>query len=136
MLGADALRAELSAIAAATSRPVNVNFFCHRPPAPDAAREAAWREVLAPFYAELGVDPAGVADGPLRMPFDDAMADVLEEFRPQVASFHFGLPAPALLGRPPPRLQLANSPQRGSQRVDSTGDLSKRVSTGRVSGNT
>ncbi len=99
MLGADALRAELSAIAAATSRPVNVNFFCHRPPAPDAAREAAWREALAPFYAELGVDPAGVAGGPLRMPFDDAMADVLEEFRPQVASFHFGLPAPALLAR-------------------------------------
>lgn len=43
MLSMDQLRAELSAIRAKTNKPYNVNFFCHTPPEPDAAREAAWR---------------------------------------------------------------------------------------------
>ena len=33
------------------------------------------------------------------MPFDDAAADVLEEFKPPVVSFHFGLPSDALMKR-------------------------------------
>ncbi len=100
MLGGDALRAELAALAAATQgRPYNVNFFCHTPPAPDAAREAAWREALAPYAREFGVDLAAVPAGAGRVPFDGAAADVLETFRPRVVSFHFGLPSPALLAR-------------------------------------
>src|SRR3954452_19302978 len=54
MLGPDALRAELTAIRAQTDRPVNLNFFCHTPPAASAEREAAWRTLLAPYYAEFG----------------------------------------------------------------------------------
>ena len=99
MLAPDALRAELRTLAAGTAKPYNVNFFCHVPPAPDAARDAAWQAALAPYRAELGIDPAAVPSGGGRRPFDDAMADVLEEFRPPVVSFHFGLPAPALLAR-------------------------------------
>jgi nitronate monooxygenase len=99
MLAPDAMRKELSAIRAATSRPINVNFFCHVPPLPDAAREARWRELLAPFYAEYGIDPASIAAGPGRIPFGDEAADVLDEFRPEVVSFHFGLPPPTLLAR-------------------------------------
>ena len=48
MLDPDAVREELAAIRARTTRPVNVNFFCHTPPAPDPAGEAAWRAALAP----------------------------------------------------------------------------------------
>ena len=59
----DTLRAELTALRAATDRPWNVNFFCHTPPVPDAAREARWREALAPFYAEAGLDVAAVPAG-------------------------------------------------------------------------
>jgi nitronate monooxygenase len=99
MLGPDALRAELSAIKAQTRRPVNVNFFCHSPPAPSPEREAAWRAALAPYYAELGVDPDAVPAGPARSPFSAQAADVLEEFRPRVVSFHFGLPPEGLLAR-------------------------------------
>jgi nitronate monooxygenase len=99
MLGPDALRAELSAIKARTSRPVNVNFFCHSPPTPSPEREAAWRAALSPFYAELGVDPDAVPTGPVRAPFSAQAADVLEEFRPAVVSFHFGLPSEGLLAR-------------------------------------
>lgn len=99
MLTPDAMRAELQAITAATSKPYNVNFFCHRPPTPDAEREAQWRKLLAPYYAELGLDPASIPAGPSRVPFNDDAADVLDEFRPRVVSFHFGLPSRELLGR-------------------------------------
>ncbi|MFO1297440.1 MAG: nitronate monooxygenase [Rubrivivax sp.] len=99
MLGAEALAAELQKIRAATSGPFNVNFFCHTPPEPDAAAEARWRAALAPYYAEFGVDPAGIAAGPGRKPFNAEAADVLEGFAPRVVSFHFGLPEPALLAR-------------------------------------
>lgn len=99
MLGPEALRAELGKLRAQTHRPYNVNFFCHRPPAPDATREAMWRQSLAHYYREFDVDPAAIPAGPGRRPFDAAAAELLEEFRPPVVSFHFGLPDEALLAR-------------------------------------
>jgi nitronate monooxygenase len=99
MLDANALRAELATLRAQTARPFNVNFFCHAPAAPDAAREAGWRRALAPYYAELGVDPEAITPAPVRAPFDQAMADALADFRPAVVSFHFGLPSEDLLAR-------------------------------------
>lgn len=99
MLGPDALRAELVKLREQTTRPYNVNFFCHASPQPDAAREAAWRQSLAPYYAEFGLDPSAIPAGPGRLPFDAAAADLLAEFKPPVVSFHFGLPDAALLAR-------------------------------------
>ena len=99
MLGPDALRQELAAIRAQTDRSFNVNFFCHTPPAPDAAREAAWRATLAPAYAEFGIDPTAIPAGPGRRPFDAETAELLAAFAPPVVSFHFGLPSPELLAR-------------------------------------
>jgi len=99
MLGNDALRDELQALKARTSRPFNVNFFCHVPPAADARRDAIWHAALKPYYDEMGLDPAAIAAGPGRAPFSDAIADIVEPFRPAVVSFHFGLPSEALLGR-------------------------------------
>src|SRR3954454_25122707 len=63
MLGHDAIRDEITAIRSATDRPFNVNFFCHVPPRVDAERDARWRAALAPYYEELGIDPASVAAG-------------------------------------------------------------------------
>jgi nitronate monooxygenase len=97
MLTPRRIREELSAIRAQTSRPVNVNFFCHTPPVPDAAREAQWRTALAPYYEELSVDAATIPPGASREPFGEEAAAVLRELRPAVVSFHFGLPAPDLL---------------------------------------
>ncbi|MDO9571482.1 MAG: nitronate monooxygenase [Hydrogenophaga sp.] len=100
MLTPEALRTELATLSGGTQRPWNVNFFCHTPPVPDAAHEARWREALAPFYAEAGLeDMAAVPAGAGRVPFSHAVADVIEPFRPPVVSFHFGLPAPDLLAR-------------------------------------
>ncbi len=99
MLSIDDLRRELAAIRAATNRPVNVNFFCHVQPEPDARREAEWRALLAPYYEEFGIDASAISGGAARRPFSDQAADVLEEFRPEVVSFHFGLPSGQLLAR-------------------------------------
>ena len=99
MLSPEEMRKELTSIRAQTKNPFNVNFFCHKQPEPDAKREAKWREILAPYFAELGIDPTQIASPPTRAPFSHAAADVLEEFRPSVVSFHFGLPADDLLAR-------------------------------------
>ena len=99
MLTADGLRKELESIKAQTSKPYNVNFFCHAAPVADTERESAWRAALAPYYRQYGVDPAGIPAGPGRAPFSAEFADVLEEYRPAVVSFHFGLPPAPLLAR-------------------------------------
>jgi nitronate monooxygenase len=99
MLGNEALRSELAAIRAGTGKPYNVNFFAHATPAPDAAREATWREALTPYYREFGIDTASIPAGPGRNPFSAEVAELLAEFRPPVVSFHFGLPAEALLAQ-------------------------------------
>jgi nitronate monooxygenase len=102
MLSLDALRTELVALdagARASGRPYNVNFFCHVSPTPDAAREAAWREALAPYAEELGIDLSTVPAGAGRVPFSAEAADLLAPFAPRVVSFHFGLPEPTLVAR-------------------------------------
>ena len=98
MLATDTLRSELNALHA-SGLPYNVNFFCHTPPTPDAAREGAWRAALKPCYDELGLDIHAVPAGPGRRPFDAESAALLAEFKPRVVSFHFGLPAPELLAQ-------------------------------------
>ena len=99
MLGLDVMRKELEAIKALTTKPFNVNFFCHAQVGPDAGREAGWRATLAPYFAEYGIDASAIAASPGRAPFSQQAADVLAEFGPAVVSFHFGLPSEALLAR-------------------------------------
>src|ERR1700686_5455329 len=99
MLRVDAMRTEIAAILAQTDKPFNVNFFCHAPPEPSPDREAVWRAALAPYYKEFGLDIDAVPAGPGRVPFSFGIADALEEFKPAVVSFHFGLQSAALLAR-------------------------------------
>ena len=99
MLTVDAIRKELAAIGAGTDKPFNVNCNCHPLPTVSAEREAKWRAALAPYYAEFGIHVNAPSTGPARAPFGQEMADILEEFKPPVVSFHFGLPSAQLLGR-------------------------------------
>ncbi|MBI3197718.1 MAG: DUF561 domain-containing protein [Rhodospirillales bacterium] len=97
MLTPEGLRQEFQMVKQGTGRPFNVNFFVHQAPAIDAARDVRWRERLAKYYGELGVAPD--AKGPSRTAFDAALCDLVLEFAPKVASFHFGLPDRALVKR-------------------------------------
>jgi nitronate monooxygenase len=66
MLDPAAMQRELAAMRAGTAGPYAVNFFSHAPPTPDAERERRWRELLAPYYVELGLDPGQVVASPTR----------------------------------------------------------------------
>lgn len=99
MLSPEQLAAELGKLQAEAGTAFNVNFFCHVEPAPDDAAEMRWKAALAPYYAEFGIDPANIRTGPGRAPFSHAIANIVEPFRPDVVSFHFGLPPDDLLAR-------------------------------------
>ncbi|QQD25552.1 nitronate monooxygenase [Pseudomonas simiae] len=93
------LREALVTVREASPRPINVNFFCHQPPAPDAARDRHWKDLLEPYYRELGADFEAPTPVSNREPFNEAACQFIEELRPEVVSFHFGLPEKALLDR-------------------------------------
>lgn len=93
------LREALVTVREASPRPINVNFFCHQPPAPDAARDRHWKDLLEPYYRELGADFQAPTPVSNREPFNEAACQFIEELRPEVVSFHFGLPEKALLDR-------------------------------------
>jgi nitronate monooxygenase len=93
------IRRDLGIVRQRTARPINLNFFVHKPPAADAARDAAWKARLDSYYVELGLDPAAPTPVTGRAPFDETGCVIVEAFRPEVVSFHFGLPDAALLAR-------------------------------------
>jgi nitronate monooxygenase len=99
MLSAEKAREQVNIIRQRVTAPVNMNFFCHTAVEADAKREADWKGRLGAYYKELGLDPSAPINAANRAPFDAAMCAVVEELKPEVVSFHFGLPAGDLLRR-------------------------------------
>lgn len=95
MLSPDQVREQFEQVVNRCNGPVNLNFFCHS--APLAREDSAWRHLLQPYAAEFRVALGDAS--PNRNPFDDAMCAVVEDVRPAIVSFHFGLPPRALLAR-------------------------------------
>lgn len=99
MIPVEKAREQINIVRQRVAAPINLNFFCHTPVAADPAREAGWKARLAPYYRELGLDPATSIAPANRAPFDEALCALVEEFKPEVVSFHFGLPDQALVKR-------------------------------------
>jgi len=99
MLSAEKAREQVNIIRQRVSAPVNLNFFCHKAVDADPAREARWRQRLAPYFREHGLDPDAAINAANRAPFDATFCAVVEELKPEIVSFHFGLPEPKLLQR-------------------------------------
>lgn len=99
MLDIQTMRAQIETFQQHTDKPLNVNFFCHVMPEIDPEAAAAWKEDLFPYYDSLGIDRTTVVPGVDRMPFDEAMCEVIEDLKPGIVSFHFGLPEKTLLDR-------------------------------------
>src|SRR3954468_11959211 len=99
MLSVEKAREQVNIIRQRVAAPVNMNFFCHTPVEADPQREAKWKQRLGSYYDELGVDPAAPINAANRAPFDGAMCELVEELKPEVVSFHFGLPEQALVRR-------------------------------------
>lgn len=96
LLTADQVREQVAEVRSRVDGPINLNFFCHQ--MPESADERPWHKLLQRYDDKYGITDH-VGDGPLRLPFDADMCDVVEEVRPELASFHFGLPDDELLGR-------------------------------------
>ena len=99
MIDVAQVRSEMAKIRAATRKPVNLNFFSYQQPELNNAREARWRDRLEPYYRELNIDPAAPVPTVNRVPFNTMLCDIVEESKPEVVSFHFGLPEGELLKR-------------------------------------
>lgn len=95
LLSPDQVRSQVAEVQSLVGGPLNLNFFCHA--MPERVDDSAWRALLRPYFEEYGVEPGN--GGALRLPFDEQMCGVVEELRPKVVSFHFGLPQAALLQR-------------------------------------
>lgn len=99
LLTHDQIREEVARYRESSTAPLNLNFFCHTPPPFDPERAERWKQTLKPYYQELGTDFEAPTPVSNRAPFDEASCVLVETLRPEVVSFHFGLPAPALLTR-------------------------------------
>ncbi|WEJ23707.1 nitronate monooxygenase [Pseudomonas sp. SD17-1] len=99
MLTPEQIRQEIATFSQASRGPLNLNFFCHRPPATDGERAIRWKQALKPYYEEVGADFGATTPVSNRAPFDEAGCALVEDCKPAVVSFHFGLPAPELLAR-------------------------------------
>ena len=82
-LNAEQIRSATATIRAAAPRPVNLNFFCHTPVELTAEAEARWKQRLAGYYREHGLDPDALIPFANRAPFDEAMCRMVEELKPE-----------------------------------------------------
>ena len=94
----DQVRSEVDHFRRRIAAPINLNFFCHPEPEYDAAREAAWRAQFAACYDELGIE-FDLSSSAGLFPIDQDMCDAVVELRPEVVSFHFGLPHRSIVNR-------------------------------------
>ena len=90
---AEGAKAQLSQARALGARRLHANGFCHPAPARDEGRERAWIQHFEGAFRDRDAAPPEALTPPY-VPFqeDDAMLAVLLEARPEVVSFHFGLP--------------------------------------------
>lgn len=90
---AENAKAQLSEARSLGARPLHANGFCHPAPAQDAGWEQAWIQHFEEAFRSRGATPPAALTPPY-IPFQDNndILTVLLEARPEVVSFHFGLP--------------------------------------------
>jgi nitronate monooxygenase len=98
LLSLDEMRSEITKFRTHSSKPLNVNFFCHENPVQNIERDLLWKKTLLPYYKEFHIDPSAAGTSN-RFPFDDKTCELMEELKPEVISFHFGLPEKRLIDR-------------------------------------
>lgn len=95
----DKIRSEVEKIRSKTNAPFNLNFFCHDDPLWNEKKEERWKQVLTPYYLEFNLDPNMDVVRSSRNPFNEESCKLVEELKPPVVSFHFGLPEKTYIER-------------------------------------
>ena len=98
MISSDEISKRLASFRSRCDKPINLNFFCHKEKPRNENREAHWRQSLENLYQEVGTK--GHSGGTISVrTFDEKRCELIEELRPEVVSFHFGLPSANLIER-------------------------------------
>ena len=96
-MSAEKLRNEFEETRASTTRPFIINFFAHDTPVLPSDDAASMRKQLAVYYEELGLgQDLTLSASPMRS-FDAATLEAVLGLRPEIVSFHFGLPSEEML---------------------------------------
>lgn len=91
-------RAAIAKTRELTSRPFNVNLFCHPAAQRDSEQEKAWIDYLRPHFARFDAEPPHrLSEIYQSFIGHDEMLDMLLTAPPPVVSFHFGLPEAAVI---------------------------------------
>ena len=91
MLSPPALLAQHDEARTLTNGVINLNFFANAPARADAERSARARELVRPFFEELGLGEVPETSD-MRTDFDETRLETVLGLRPTLVSFHFGLP--------------------------------------------
>lgn len=76
-----------------TTHPFNVNLFCHQPPTRNDLTEQRWLEFVSPLFKPFGsTPPVALHERYQSCHTHTEMLLLLLKHKPQVISFHFGLP--------------------------------------------
>ena len=92
----EASHAQISAFRQQSNRVLNVNFFCHETPQDVEAQAETMRARLAPYYEEARLGDVPEATEPF-VPFGPDHLDLVTDLKPEIISFHFGLPDDGML---------------------------------------
>ena len=98
MLSNEQIVEEIEQFKKHSTKPYNLNFFCHDMPELNLQALKTWEKTLSPYFESYNIELANDVSG-LRVPFDEGIADTIEPFKPPVISFHFGLPSASLVKR-------------------------------------
>jgi len=93
---ADQINDDVQSIRRSSSTAFNLNFFTHHRPDPNSANNSDVTDHLERWYERLDTGQV-VAPAEGSLPFNDATCELMMDVSPKVVSFHFGLPAPALV---------------------------------------
>ena len=99
MLTVEKMHAEIGIIRQQTNEPINVNFFVHKRPEVDLETDKNWLKRLSDYYSEFELDLDVVLPKATREPFGEDACAFVEKVRPEIISFHFGLPEIKFLDR-------------------------------------
>ena len=99
MLSVEKMHAEIGIIRQQTNEPINVNFFVHKQPEIDLETDENWLKRLSEYYSEFELDLDAIFPKATREPFGEDACAFVEKVRPEIISFHFGLPEIKFLDR-------------------------------------
>ena len=89
---------QVNAFRALSKGPLHLNFFCHDEPERNPTLETAWIARFSSEFAALKATPPNSLKNPYTSAKDDLqIIDFAIEYRPELISFHFGLPNKLIL---------------------------------------